>query len=154
MDTLFLLNGVVDYLLLLAAARLAGEPLHRGRFALGAFLGGSYAVALFLPGLSFLSRPLCRIGAAALMVVSAYGRSERLLRQTLIFLALTCAFGGGVLAIELMGGEGLSLGEKGVLYSVLDLKTILLSAAVCYVVLTLCFKELASIYPCQGNWWK
>ena len=34
-DTLFLLNALVDYLLLLAAARLAGEPLRRVRFALG-----------------------------------------------------------------------------------------------------------------------
>ena len=33
-DTLFLLNAVIDYLLLLSAARLAGEPLRRGRFAL------------------------------------------------------------------------------------------------------------------------
>ena len=33
-DTLFLLNALVDYLLLLAAARLAGEPLRRVRFAL------------------------------------------------------------------------------------------------------------------------
>ena len=37
-DTLFLLNAVIDYLLLLAAARLAGEPLRRWRFALGAAL--------------------------------------------------------------------------------------------------------------------
>ena len=50
-DTLFLLNAVVDYLLLLCAARLAGEPLHRIRFGIGAVLGGLYAVALFLPGL-------------------------------------------------------------------------------------------------------
>ena len=58
-DTLFLLNALVDYLLLLAAARLAGEPLRRIRFALGAALGGAYAVAIFLPGLFFLSHPLC-----------------------------------------------------------------------------------------------
>ena len=45
-DTLFLLNALVDYLLLLAAARLAGEPLRRVRFALGAVLGGGYAVAI------------------------------------------------------------------------------------------------------------
>ena len=48
-DTLFLLNTMVDYLLLLASARLAGEPLARLRFALGAVLGGLYAVAIFLP---------------------------------------------------------------------------------------------------------
>ena len=50
-DTLFLLNTLVDYLLLLASARVAGEPLRRGRFALGAVLGGLYACAIFLPGI-------------------------------------------------------------------------------------------------------
>ena len=71
-DTLFLLNAMVDYLLLLASARLAGEPLARLRFLLGAVLGGLYAVAIFLPGLSFLARPLCRLAAAVLMVLAAF----------------------------------------------------------------------------------
>ena len=30
-DEVFLLNAVIDYLLLLSAAKLAGEPLYRGR---------------------------------------------------------------------------------------------------------------------------
>ena len=141
-DTLFLLNALVDYLLLLAAARLAGEPLRRLRFALGAALGGLYAVAIFLPGLAFLAHPLCRIASAALMLLAAYGGSRRLLRQGLLFVALTCAFGGGVVAIGLLGGTGLSLGN-GVFYSALDLKIVLLSAAVCYGVLTLAFQRLA-----------
>ena len=85
-DTLFLLNGMVDYLLLLASARLAGEPLFRVRFALGAVFGGLYAVAIFLPGLAFLVRPPCRLAAAVLMVLLAFWRSRRLLRQMVIFL--------------------------------------------------------------------
>lgn len=141
-DTLFLLNALVDYLLLLAAARLAGEPLRRWRFALGAALGGGYAVAIFLPGLGFLAHPLCRLASAALMLLLAYGGSRRLLRQGVLFVALTCAFGGGVVAIGLLGGTGLSLGG-GVFYSALDLKVLLLSAAVCYGVLTLVFQRLA-----------
>ena len=64
-DTLFLLNAAVDYLLLLASARLAGEPLARLRFLLGAALGGLYAVAIFLPGLSFLARPPCRLASSS-----------------------------------------------------------------------------------------
>lgn len=140
-DTLFLLNAVVDYLLLLAAARLAGEPLRRLRFCAGAVLGGLYAVALFLPGLGFLAHPLCRLASAALMLLAAYGGSRRLLRQGVIFFALTCAFGGGVVAIGLMGRQGLSLGN-GVFYSPLDLKIVLLSAAVCYAVLTLVFQRI------------
>ncbi len=141
-DTLFLLNAIVDYLLLLAAARLAGEPLCRWRFALGAALGGLYAVVIFLPGLSFLAHPLCRLASAVLMLVISYGKSRRLLRQGMLFVALTCAFGGGVVAIGLLGGTGLTLGH-GVFYSALDLKVVLLSAAVCYGVLTLVFQRLA-----------
>ena len=139
-DTLFLLNALVDYLLLLASARLAGEPLARLRFAAGAVLGGGYAAAIFLPGLAFLAHPLCRLAWAVLMVLTAFWRSRRLLRQLLIFLALSCAFGGGVLAVGLLGGRGLSL-PGGVLYTGMDLKMVLLSAAGCYGLLTLVFQR-------------
>ena len=149
-DTLFLLNALVDYLLLLAAARLAGEPLRRVRFALGAALGGLYAVAIFLPGLGFLAHPLCRLASAALMLLVSYGGSQRLLRQGVLFVALTCAFGGGVVAIGLLGGTGLTLGA-GVFYSALDLKTVLLSAAVCYGVITLVFQRLGRHSAASGE---
>lgn len=136
-----MLNALVDYLLLLAAARVAGEELHRLRFALGAALGGLYAVAIFLPGWGFLAQPPCRVAAAAAMALVAYGGCPRLLRQGLIFAALSCALAGGVLAVGLMGGRALTLGG-GVFYSALDFKTVLLSAAVCYGGLTLLFRGL------------
>lgn len=139
-DTLFLLNALVDYLLLLCAARLAGEPLKRLRFALGAVLGGGYAVAIFLPGLGFLERPACRLAAAVLMVLAAFWGSRRLGRQVLIFFALSCAFAGGVLAISMLGGQGLSL-NRGVIYSGMDLKIVLLSAAGCYAMLSLLLQK-------------
>ena len=146
LDTLFLLNALVDYLLLLGAARLAGEPLRRRRFGLGAVLGGLYAVGLVLPGGAFLSHPLCRCASAALMMLVAYGGSARLLRQSVLFLALTCAFGGGVVAIGLMGGTGGGLG-----WPVLDLKTVLLSAAVCYAVLSLFFQRMGRHTAASGE---
>lgn len=139
-DTLFLLNALVDYLLLLCAARLAGEPLKRLRFALGAVLGGGYAVAIFLPGLGFLERPACQLAAAVLMVLAAFWGSRRLGRQVLIFFALSCAFAGGVLALSMLGGQGLSL-NRGVIYSGMDLKIVLLSAAGCYAVLSLLLQK-------------
>ena len=70
-DTLFLLNGIIDYLLLLAAARLAGEPLRRLRFGAAAALGGAYAVAIFLPGMAFLAGPWCKLASCVLMLVVA-----------------------------------------------------------------------------------
>ncbi len=141
-DALFLLNWIVNYLLLLAAAKLAGEPLRRLRLAAGAALGGLYAAAVFFPGMGFLTHPLCKLGAAVLMLLTGFGGSRRLLRVTLVFFGLACAFGGGIFAIGLLGGRGLTL-RNGVLYSGMDLRVLLLSAAVCYVALTMVFRRTA-----------
>lgn len=141
-DSLFLLNWIVDYLLLLATARLSGEIIRRLRLALGAALGALYAAATFFPGMGFLGHPACRLGSAVLMILCSFGGSRRLLRVTLVFFGLACAFGGGILAIGLLVGRGLSL-RNGILYSAMDLKLILLSAAFCYVLLTLFFQRAA-----------
>ena len=65
LDRVLLLNLLVDYLLLLTTAQLAGIPLRRGRLALCAAVGALYAGAVFLPGLSWLSHPLCRTAGGA-----------------------------------------------------------------------------------------
>lgn len=148
LDQVFLLNFVVDYLLLLSAGRLAGEVLRRGRLALGAALGAAYAGAVFLPGLGFLLHPLCKAGAGVAAVLAGYGGSRRLLRVCLVFFAVSAAFGGGILAIELLGSQSLVL-SNGVLSSPLDLKLVLLSAAVCYGVITLVFQRMARHSPRQ-----
>lgn len=141
-DSLFLLNFVVDYLLLLCAGRLAGEVLHRGRLALGAGLGAAYAAAIFFPGMGFLLHPLCKVGVGILALMIGYGGSRRLLRVCLMFFAVSAAFGGGIFALELLGGRGLTL-KNGIFYSAMDLRLILLSAAGCYVLLTLLFQRSA-----------
>ena len=89
LDELFLLNFVVDYLLLLSAGRLAGEVLCRSRLALGALLGAAYAAAVFLPGGGFLLYPLCKLCSAVLMVLLGYGGSRRLLRVSLTFFVVS-----------------------------------------------------------------
>lgn len=141
-DSLFLLNLVVNYLLLLSAARLAGEVIRRLRLGLGAALGAFYAAAVFFPGMGFLLHPLCKLGAAVLMLLCAFGGSRRLIRLTLVFFGVSAAFGGGIFALELLGGRGLSL-KNGIFYSAMDLRLILLSAAACYVVLTFVFRRTA-----------
>ena len=47
LDSVFTLNTLMDYLLCLATARLAGIPLRRGRYLLAALAGGAYAAAVF-----------------------------------------------------------------------------------------------------------
>ncbi|MBQ3556686.1 MAG: sigma-E processing peptidase SpoIIGA [Oscillospiraceae bacterium] len=133
LDSLIIINGLLNYLLLLGAARLAGEPLHRWRILLAALLGGGYAAAAVLPGFAFLTGWWYKIAVAVLMVLIGLGASRRLLRQIIIFFGLSFAFGGGVYAIALLGGRGLHL-TNGVLHAGVDLKIVLLSAAGCYAV--------------------
>lgn len=130
-DEVFLLNTAIDYLLLLASARMAGEPFRRWRLGLGAVLGGLYAGLVFLPGWGFLSHPLCKLVLPVGMVLIAFGSSRRLLRVALTFWGVSAAFGGGVLALQLFLGAP----------AVLDLKTTLLAAAGCYLFLTLLFRR-------------
>lgn len=149
-DLLFLLNGLVNYLLLLASARLAGEVIHRRRIALGALLGGLYAVAVLLPSFAFLLHPLLKIGVAMGMVLVAFGGAKRLLRVTLVFFGVTAAFGGGIFAIQILGQSGTSL-ASGIFYSAMDIRLILLSAALCYGVITLIFQRLATHTVSHGD---
>ena len=75
LDRVFLLNLLVDYLLLLSAAQLSGRTLSRLRLLLCAAGGGLYAVATFLPGCGFLRGPLCQPAAAGTAVFGAVGRT-------------------------------------------------------------------------------
>lgn len=141
-DVLFLLNLAVDYLLLLAAARITGERIVRLRLALGALLGAGYASALFLPGLGWLSHPLCKLCCAVGMTLLSFGKSQRLLRLLLVFCGAGAALGGAVLALEMMGTGGLSV-QNGVLYTDFDVRILLVTTILCYVLLSLVFERAA-----------
>ena len=150
LDVLFLLNALIDYLLLACSARLAGEPMRRGRMAAGALLGGVYASAAVLPGMGWLSAPTCKVACAVLMAVVGLGASRRLLRQTVIFFAVACAFAGGILAIGLLGRRGLAIGQ-GIVYTGMDLKIVLLSAAGCYVLFTAVLRRAGRHSAARGE---
>lgn len=136
-DTLFLLNLVLDYLALLLTGHVAGEPLRRPRLALGAALGALYAVAVFWPPLAFLSAFPLRLAAGGLMVLAAYGTTRRLLRVFLLFCAVSAGLGGFVYALSLLGVE-----LSGASGPVLDLRLILLGAVGFYALLALVGKKL------------
>ncbi len=102
LDRVFLLNLLLDYLLLLAAAQLSGRTLHRLRLLLCAVGGGIYATVTFLPGCGFLRTPLCQLATGAVMALCAY-RGRR--RPALLFLLLSGGLAGFVLALGLWAGS-------------------------------------------------
>lgn len=140
-DSLFALNTIINYLLLLAAACVSGCPFKRWRLALGAAAGGGYAVLVMLPGLGALSSLPGKLAAAAVMAAIAFlGRDPRVLfRRTLVFFGASFAFGGAVYAVYFLTG-GLSPRSP---YIHVELRTILLAAAVCWAIISLVFKGSA-----------
>ena len=104
-DVLFALSVFTDYLLCLVTARFCSLKLRRGRYLAAAVLGGVYAVAVFLPGLSWLAHPLAELCAAGVMGLVAFGCEERLFRCLGAFLAVSASFGGAAWAVALRGGS-------------------------------------------------
>lgn len=135
-DRVAVLNLAVDYLLLLTTATLAGTPLRRLRFGLGAAIGAAYAVlALVLPP---LSHPLCKLGAGAVMALCAFWREVRPWRLAALFGLLSGGLAGVLLALEGLGGAPLlrRLRCGGVSCAVL-----LGAAAAFYLLLRLYFRQ-------------
>lgn len=138
-DSLFLLDFVIDYLLLLLTGKVTGSPLHRWRLLLAAALGGGYSVLCVVTALPALSHWAVKLSVGVLLVLLAYGHCRRLLRCTVIFLALSAAFGGGLYALELMLGRPL----------ILQLPSVLLFSVAAYGVLSLAGRKLARHGPAQ-----
>ena len=142
-DLLWLLNFVANHLLLLGAGRLAGAGLRRWRIALGAALGALYAVALFLPGMGWLSTLPCKLAVAVVMVLCAYGGEVRLWRVLGLFFAASAALAGAVLGFEGLGNTTLTL-QSGVLYTQMDLRLLLVVFLACYFVFSLLLRRLGA----------
>ena len=131
-DSLFLLNLTIDYLILLAAGRIAALPLIRPRILLAAVIGSGYAVACALWPDSVFPFAAVKLLSAAVMVLIAYGFRQKPLRNIAVFLILSAAFGGTVWACSFFGG-GTRIQPS--------MKTLLLSFSACYAGVTLVFQR-------------
>jgi len=134
-DSLFFLNLLIDYALLLCTGKICALRLRRLRMALGSVFGGSYAVfAVLLPGFFALASVKILVGAA--MVFIAFGR-RRLPRACVVFFAVSAAFGGAVYAAT---GLGITPGSAR-LYIPVSLKVLAISFATCYAAISLVFRR-------------
>lgn len=103
LDRVFLLNAVIDYLILLTTAQLIGAARQRWKLGIAAALGGGYAAAVFVvPTLQGL---LFRILVGILLPIVAFCGQRRLWRHTALFFLLSGALAGLILAVGLLIGK-------------------------------------------------
>ena len=101
-DELILVNFILDYLLLWGAGLISGKRLKRWRIALGAVLGGGYALICAVWSLKAVLWLPVRVGVGVAMCFLAYGR--RSWRTVGWLFALGGGMAGGVFALSVFGG--------------------------------------------------
>ena len=94
LDGVFLLNGIVDLLLILGTNRLTGFPADIKRSATGAVLGGIYGCLCLIPDFRFLSGAFWRLVFFGLISAAAFGFNSASLRRGAILFLLSMALGG------------------------------------------------------------
>lgn len=141
-DSLFVLNTILNFLLLLGSARLGGAPIRKGRMAASAALGGLYAVGCVVPGIGYLRGAAVKFAVMVLMLLCAYGWKRSAIKLGFLFLALSVAFCGVVMVMMNLFGVSLML-LNGAAYYPVSGRVLLLLAAAVYVLARTVFAGIA-----------
>ncbi len=142
-DVLFLINFIINYLILFASAKVSAAKIRRLRLLSGALVGAVYGVLVFFPDTPFVTSFISKITVSVIMVICSFGVAN-LLRMTLLFLAVSLAFGGVVLAASLLGLGNFFEVRGGVYYIHISVFALLSSSVFAYLLLSLVFRRSAA----------
>lgn len=117
-DVLLVINGFINYLMLLCVMKFLHLKTGRLRILLGAAAGSIFSLKIFLPQTSILSDLIIRIAACILITVISFKTKnvKFFLRAVLSFLAVNFAFGGLISAIIYFIKPGVLLYDNGTVY--------------------------------------
>lgn len=137
LDQLFAVNFLVDYCIVLAAARMADVPLRRWRYAAAALAGAVYAALSVLPGLAWLAAAPVKAASGVLIALAAFGGEARFWRCTVLFFGTSALFAGAVLALSMAAGTD----APGWVLQRVTARILIPAFAVCYAVVTAVFRR-------------
>jgi len=133
-DSLFILNFILNYLLLLLSARLTGAPFKRWRLGAGAALGAGYAVMTVLPPFTWTGAVLVKIAMTLPIVIAARGIRRGFGRFLALFWLTSFLLAGIVLGLGLM--------TSGTPYVHVSAEALLLTASAAYFILYVALKGI------------
>lgn len=111
LDVIFVLNFIIDFLLLYLTARFAGSNVIVPRLLAGSIIGALYTVLLFFPPLSFLYTFVIKLLFSVVMIMVTFGfrRWLYLLRHLALFYFVSFIAGGGMFALHYFWQDSISI---------------------------------------------
>jgi stage II sporulation protein GA (sporulation sigma-E factor processing peptidase) len=101
-DVIFVVNLIIDFMLLAATAYFCRVSLRRRRTALASTCGAVYTVFLFFPPLSFAYTLFWKFLFSCLMILISFGRMQprKFIRVLVSFYCISFFIGGGLFAVH------------------------------------------------------
>ena len=140
-DEVFVLNLLIDGVLLRCAAVLIGRHVRAWRVWLAALVGALYAVAALLPGWGRIAGLPGRIAVFLGMCAIAFGLRRDALKPSLWYFGVCCGFFGLAWALSVLTGRGVLLLGGAVWYAV-SFRFLALLAGLCYGLIRLLLPRL------------
>ena len=137
-------NLAIDYLMLFALSRISGIYSTRFKLFLGALLGSLYAVLSCIVQTNIITSLPIKIAISALMVLICFGykNKSRFLKLLLLFLFISFAVAGGVLALGNISNNSFFAGS-GYYINNISFKTIVIAMLISWIITGFIFRNEA-----------
>lgn len=149
MDVLIFLNTLVDYFLLLAAAKITDEKTTTTRTVLAALLGGISSIYIYLPQQRAIVEFLYKTMVAFLLTFVCFKFSgiKMYFKNVAVFLGVSCAYGGVMVALWAIFRPFGMVINNSVIYFNISPITLVLFSVIGYIVFTAVFKIFKKSSP-------
>ncbi|MBE6965043.1 MAG: hypothetical protein E7441_03295 [Ruminococcaceae bacterium] len=139
-DVFFLINFIINYLILFTSGYISARYICRWKLFLAAAVGALYGFTVFLPAFPFCTSLPVKLFISCLMVFTSFG-FRNIIKNTFLFLAISFIFGGAVFAVTHFGSGGLFEMHHGFYYIHLSASALIIISSLTYILLLLVFRR-------------
>jgi stage II sporulation protein GA (sporulation sigma-E factor processing peptidase) len=139
-DILFVINLLVNYILLWTTGKIAKRKASTIRLIIGALIGAIYAVIMFFPAFKIYYTVIAKLLFSMLLIAITYNieKIKEFFRVLAIFYVVSFTFGGAALGLFYFTNVGAFVGalvSNGVIYFALPWKTLFFSSLIAYIII-------------------
>lgn len=148
-DVLLIVNGFVNYLLLVMSMKYLRLYISRLRLLAASALGSVFSLKIFLPEIPLLPELLIRAVMCAVISLTAFGFGGRrsFLRSSCVFLTVNLLFGGLMSAMLIFIDTGMILYRNGAVYFDIDLKILAVTSVASFALISALSKIISRRSP-------